>query len=74
MSEKVGLKLNIQKTKRSWHLVSSLHGKTVTDLIFGGLQNGDNSHEIKMLAPWKKSYDQLSILKSRDIGNKMEEE
>ena len=25
-SEKVGLKLNIQKTK-SWHLVSSLHGK-----------------------------------------------
>ena len=26
-SEKVGLKLNIQKTKRSWHLVPSLHGK-----------------------------------------------
>ena len=67
MSEKVGLKLNIQKTKRSWHLVPSLHGKTVTDFIFGGLQNGDCSHEIKMLAPWKKSYDQLSILKSRDI-------
>ena len=26
-SEKVGLKLNIQKKKRSWHLVPSLHGK-----------------------------------------------
>ena len=26
-SEKVGLKLNIQKTLRSWHLVPSLHGK-----------------------------------------------
>ena len=26
-SEKAGLKLNIQKTLRSWHLVSPLHGK-----------------------------------------------
>ena len=26
-SEKVGLNLNIQKTKRSWHLVPSTHGK-----------------------------------------------
>ena len=26
-SEKVGLKLNIQKTNGSWHLVPSLHGK-----------------------------------------------
>ena len=26
-SEKAGLKLNIQKTIRSWHLVPSLHGK-----------------------------------------------
>ena len=26
-SEKAGLKLNIQKTQRSWHLVPSLHGK-----------------------------------------------
>ena len=26
-SEKVGLKLNIQKTNYSWHLVPSLHGK-----------------------------------------------
>ena len=31
--------------------------------------DGDSSHEIKicLLTPWKKSYDQLSILKSRDI-------
>ena len=26
-TEKVGLKFNIQKTERSWHLVPSLHGK-----------------------------------------------
>ena len=50
-SEKVGLKLNIQKTKkekkrklRSWHLVPSLHGKWGNNgnsvrLYFGGLQN-----------------------------------
>ena len=34
--------------------------ETVRDFIFGGLQiiaDGDCSHEIKMLAPWKKSYD-----------------
>ena len=41
-SEKVGLKLNIQKTKVmvagsiiSWQI----HGETVADFIFGGLQN-----------------------------------
>ena len=40
-NEKVGLKLIFRKL-RSWHLVPSLHGKTVetvTDFIFGGLQN-----------------------------------
>ena len=42
--EKAGLKLNIQKQK-PWHLVPSLHGidggtmETVTDFIFGGVQN-----------------------------------
>ena len=46
--------------------------KTVRDFIFLGSKitaDGDCSHEIKrhLLAPWKKSYDQLSILKSRDI-------
>ena len=52
-SEKVGLKLNIQKTKimasgpiTSWQI----DGKTVTDLILGGSKitaDGDCSHEIK---------------------------
>ena len=52
-SEKVGLKLNIQKTKitasgpiTSWQI----DGATVTDLIFGGLlitTDGDCSHELK---------------------------
>ena len=35
--------------------------KTVTDFILGGSKitaDGDCSHEIKMHAPWKKSYDQ----------------
>ena len=44
---------------------------TVTDFIFLGSKitaDGDCSHEIKTLAPWKKSYDNLdSVLKSRDI-------
>ena len=63
-SEKVGLKLNIQKTKimasgpiTSWEI----DVETVSDFIFLGSKitaNGDCSHEIKTLAPWKKSYDQ----------------
>ena len=62
-SKKVGLKLNIQKTKimvsgpiTSWQI----DGETVAD-YFGGSKitaNGDCSHEIKMLTPWKASYDQ----------------
>ena len=66
-SEKVGLKLNIQKTKimasgpiTSWQ-VDGETMEMVTDFIFGGSKitvDGDCSHEIKMLAPWKKSYDQ----------------
>ena len=61
-SEKVGLKLNIKKTKimasgpiTSWQI----DGETVervTHFILGG--EVDYSHEIKRLAPWKKSYDQ----------------
>ena len=64
-SEKVVLKLNIQKL-RSWHLVPLLmanrwrNNETVT-LYFGGSKitaDGDCSHVIKkILAPWKKSYD-----------------
>ena len=44
--------------------------ETGTDFIFEGSKitaDGDCSHEIKTFAPWKKSYDQLSILKSRDL-------
>ena len=72
MSEKVGLKLNIQKTKRSWHLVSSLHGKTVTDLSFGGSKitaGGDCGHKVKRhLLLGRKVMTNLDIiLKSRDI-------
>ena len=66
-SKKVGLKLNIQKTKimaaspiTSWQI----DGETVEivgDFILGGSKitaDGDCSHEIKTLAPWKKSFDQ----------------
>ena len=74
-SEKVGLKLNIQKTKvmasspiTSWQI----DGETVTDFIFSGSQitaDGDCSHEIKrcLLLGKKVMTDLHSILKSRDI-------
>ena len=77
-SEKVDLKLNIQKLT-SWHSVPSLHSKldgetmeTVTDFIFLGSQitaDGDCSHEIKRrLLLGRKAMTNLdSILKSRDI-------
>ena len=63
-SEKVGLKLNIQKTKimASGPITSQgIDGETVSDFIFWGSKitaDGDCSHEIKMLTPWKESYDQ----------------
>ena len=66
-SEKVGLKLNIQKTKimasdpvTSWE-IDGVTVETVSDFIFGGSKitaDGDCSHEIKTLTPWKESYDQ----------------
>ena len=67
-SEKVGLKLNIQKTKimasgpiPSWQINGETM-ETVTDFIFGGSQitaDGDYSHEIKrLLLLGRKSYDQ----------------
>ena len=74
-SEKVGLKLNIQKTKimasspiTSWQI----DGETVTDFIFMGsriTEDGDCSHEIKRcLLLGKKVMTNLdSIFKSRDI-------
>ena len=74
-SEKVDIKLNIQKTKimasgpiTSWEI----DGETVADFIFGGSKitaDGDCSHEIKRhLLLGKKVMTNLdSILKSRDI-------
>ena len=74
-SEKVGLKLNIQKTKimasspiTSWEI----DGEAVSDVIFGGSQItavGDCSHEIKrcLLLGRKVMTNLDSILKSRDI-------
>jgi len=67
-SEKAGLKSNIEKTKimTSGPITSGqIDGETmetVTDFIFLFSKitaDGDCSHEIKTLAPWKKSYDQL---------------
>ena len=76
-SEKVGLKLNIQKAKImvSGPITScQIDGETVetvVDFIFFCSKitlDGNCNHEIKTLTPWKKSYDhQDSILKSRDI-------
>ena len=62
-SEKVGLNLNIQKTKimASSPITSWRNNGNSERLHFGGLKitaDGDCSHEIKTLAPWKKSYDQ----------------
>ena len=74
-SEKVGLKLNIQKTKimasspiTSWEI----DGETVADFIFLGSKiaaDGDCSHEIKrpLLLGRKVMANLDSILKSRDI-------
>ena len=76
-SEKVGLKLNIQKTKimisgpiTSWEI----DGETVADFILGGgskiTADGDYSHEIKrfFLLRRKVMTNLDSILKSRDIS------
>ena len=75
-SEKVGLKLNIQKTKimasgpiTSWQIDGETV-KIVADFIFGGSQitaDGDHSHEIKLLLGRKVMINLDSILKSRDI-------
>ena len=77
-SEKVGLKLNIQKSKimasspiTSWQIDRETV-ETVADFIFGGSKitaDGDCSHEIKtcLLFGRKAMTDLDSILKSRDI-------
>ena len=78
-SEKVGLKLNIQKTKimascqiTSWEIDGETV-ETVSDFTFLGSKitaDGDGSHEIKRcLLPGKKAMTNPdSILKSRDIA------
>ena len=77
-NEKVGLKLNIQKTKivasgpiTSWQIDGEIV-ETVTDFILGGSKvtaDGDCSHEIKRrLLLGRKIMTKLdSILKSRDV-------
>ena len=80
-SEKVGLKLNIQKTKimasapiTSWQIDGETV-ETVSDLIFGGSKitaDGNCSHEMKRcsLLGRKVMTNLDSITKSRDIVNK----
>ena len=77
-SEKVGLKLNIQKTKimasgpiTSWEIDGETLG-TVTDFILGGSKitaDGDCSHEIKrrLLLGRKVMTNLDSLLESKDI-------
>ena len=77
-SEKVGLKLNIQKTKTmasgpitSWEIDGETV-ETVSDFIFLGskiIAEGECSHEIKrrLLLGWKVMTNLDSIFKSRDI-------
>ena len=65
-NEKVGLKLKIQKMKimasglfTSWQIKWGNSGDS--DFIFLASKitvDGDCSHEVKILAPWKKTYDQ----------------
>ena len=71
-SEKVGLKLNIQKTKIMASTSWKIDGETVPDFIFGGSKitaNGNCSHEIKrhLLLGRKVMTNLDSILKSKDI-------
>jgi len=81
-SEKVGLKLNIQKTKimasgsiTSWHIDGETMEANVADFFWGGSKitaGGDCSHEIKIcLLHGRKVMSNLdSILISRGIINK----
>ena len=77
-NEKAGLKLSIQETEimasgpiTLWQ-IDGEKVETMTDFIFLGskiIADGDYSHEIKTLAPWKKGMTNLdSVLKSKDIA------
>ena len=57
---------------RPYHFMANTWGQSGNSerFYFPGLQNHHNtdySPEIKTFTPWKKSYDNLSILQSRDI-------
>ena len=78
-SEKVGLKLNIQKTKimasgpiTSWEIDGETVMETVSDFILGGSKittDGDCTHEIKrgLVLGRKVTANPESVLKSRDV-------
>ena len=77
-NENVSFKLKIQKTKvmvsgpiTSWQIDEEIM-ETVTDFILGSSKittDSDCSHEIKRhFSLWKKSYDKLSMLESRNIN------
>ena len=76
-SEKVGLKLNIQKTKITYREITSWEidgetAETVSDFIFWGSKitaDGDCNHEIKRHLPLGRKFmtNLDSIFKSRDI-------
>ena len=78
-NEKVGLKVNIQKTKimasgpiTSWEIIDGETVETVSDFILGGskiIADGDRSHEIKLrsLLGRRVMINLDSIFKSRDI-------
>ena len=76
-NEKVGLKIKIQKTKimasspiTSWQIDGETMA-TVTDFIFLDSKittDGDCSHKLKVLTPWKEIYDQHGeLIKNRYI-------
>ena len=72
-NEKAGLKLNIQKKRKSWQLVPLLHGKQKGEkwkqwqILFSwapkSLWMVTVAMKLKMFAPWKESYDQPRQLK-----------
>ena len=75
--ERVGLKLNLEKTKimasgpiTSWEIDGETV-ETMANFIWRGSKitaDGDCSHEIKTLTPWKENYDQSrQHIKNRDI-------
>ena len=76
-SEKAGLQLNIQKMKitasspiTSWQIDGETMEKMANFIFLGSKITADSdcSHEIKTLAPWKKSYDKASQWIKKEIS------